>query len=129
MDCKPESAARTFCRITLISLQGFVAGVIGFILAVMFIPFAPLVLTVSRWIYQKNIEANKGIKGTCKRLAMLPLWIIQSFCIGCVMPFDIIRRRMVEIKDIAMIEWTNRWKAAHPKTPDGHPLSIEEPHE
>ena len=125
MDCKPESSARTFFRITLIAVQGMLACIIDVASAIIFIPFAPIVLTIERWQFKKERDENLKQGSVWRQLGMLPLWVIQSFCIGCIIPFSVFRQSIRDIRSMMQVEWHNRWMAATPKTPEGHPISIE----
>ena len=126
MDCKPESAARTFFRIALISIQGALMGLVGFVMAILFIPFASFVLTVERWCHHGKNGGGKGLRGFLKRLAMTPLWILQAVCISLIAPFSLVVDVAWLIRSAASVEWKMRWIAAMPKTPDGHPIPIDE---
>lgn len=125
MDCKQEPAARTFIRITLITIQGVLATVFSTAVSVMLIPFAPFILTYSRFRIQKERDKIEGVGVAWrKRAALIPLWAAQSVPIAIVIPFTVLRNGWNGIVSVAKSEWVNRWRAACPKNPYGKPLAI-----
>ena len=125
MDCKQEPAARTFIRITLITIQGVLATVLSFAVSVILIPFAPFLLTYSRFRIQKERDKIEGLEvAWWKRAALIPLWAAQSIPLALVIPFTVLRNGFDGIVSVAKSEWANRWRAACPKNPYGDPLSV-----
>lgn len=125
MDCKQEPAARTFIRITLITIQGVLATVLSFAVSVALIPLSPFLLTYSRFRIQKERDKIEGNNvAWLKRAALIPVWAAQSIPLSLVIPFTILRNGFDGIVSVAKSEWVNRWRAACPKNPYGDPLSV-----
>ena len=120
MDCKLENAIRTLLRIEAILFQGFVRGVFSSIMLILSIPVAPFCLTYLRF------KQSKVALGRIRRFLMIPLWFIQSFVISLMAPIMNILSMAISMKDVAMVEWVNRWMASTPKKPNGHPLDMDE---
>ena len=93
--------------------------------SVMLIPFAPFILTYSRFRIQKERDKIEGVGVAWrKRAALIPLWAAQSVPIAIVIPFTVLRNGWNGIVSVAKSEWVNRWRAACPKNPYGKPLAI-----
>lgn len=112
MDCKPESAARTLCRISLIAIQGVLHGIVSFLLALLFIPgtFAIVVHT--------EVRARSG----WAVILLFPWFLVEGILGALLSPFVVLWKHWHDIREVVAIEWRARWLAASPKKPDGEPI-------
>jgi hypothetical protein len=118
MDCKHESAVKTCLRIDTLVIQGFLYGVFLSLVAVVLIPFSPLLVAIARW------RAERGRIRRLVRVMLLPLWMAWGLLFGLVNPFRVFYKSMVEVREVARMEWANRWTTGTPKKPNGHPLRV-----
>lgn len=123
MDCKPESAVRTFIRIEVIILQGLLHGILLSLMGVVLIPFVPFIVAFARW------RVTRGSKRWLTRVMCLPMWFLSGLLFGIINPIGILFKSLADMKEIARIEWMNRWMTGQPKRPNGHPLKIRSPEE
>lgn len=123
MDCKTESAVRTFLRIEVIILQGLMYGEFVFFQGIGLIPFMPFMVAVERW------RLTRGSKQWPLRVIYLPIWFLLGILFGVVNPFRLLFKMFAALKEVARVEWTNRWMAGQPKKPNGHPLPVRTPEE
>ena len=123
MDCKTENAVITFIRIEVIILQGLLQGVFLSLMGVVLVPFVPFIVSFARW------RVTRGSKRWLTRVICLPMWFLSGFLFGLVNPIGILFNAFAEVKEIARIEWMNRWMSGQPKKPNGHPLPFRSPEE
>lgn len=121
MDCKTENAVRTFLRIEVIILQGLLQGVFLSLIGVCLIPFVPFIVAFTRW----RVERNRLKWHT--RVMLTPMWMLSGFFFGLANPIGILFKAIADVKEIARVEWENRWRLGQPKKPNGHPLPIRTP--
>ena len=116
MDCKPESAARTLCRISLIAIQGVLHGIVFLLLAMLFIPatFALVVHT--------EVRARSG----WAVILLFPWFLVEGIFGALLSPFVVLWKHWRDLLEVVAIEWRARWLAASPKKPDGEPIPEEE---
>ena len=119
MDCKLEHASRSLVRIEVILLQGLFHALVSSVALIMAIPIVPFCLTYVRMSNEKG-------KGTIEKMIIIPWWFIQSILIAVTAPILNMVDSYVSMKEVARMEWTNRWRASHPKKPNGHPLIRQE---
>lgn len=123
MDCKTESAVRTFIRIEVIILQGLLRGIFLSLIGVVLIPFVPFFVAFARW------RVSRRNKRWLTRVLCLPMWLLSGFLFGLINPIGILFKSLADMKAIARVEWMNRWMTGKPKKPNGHPLQIQSPEE
>lgn len=116
MDCKPESAARTLCRISLIVIQGVLHGVCLFLFGVLLIPVTFFL------VLNAEVMGHRGWL-----VILLFPWFVAEGVIGALFsPFYVLWRQGRDICEVAAVEWRARWLAASPKKPDGEPIPEKE---
>lgn len=115
MDCKFESAAKTFVRIETIILQGVVSGALVSAATVLMIPFVPFALVLVKW------GGDKGFFGS---LAAAPLWFFSGCLSAVIAPIAVLGKTFVDLCEISRMEWETRWMSGEPKKPNGHPLPV-----
>lgn len=118
MDCRLEPAARTFARIELLSVQGFLHGFCRVMLSIVSIPMVPFAVAARIFGFRRN---NMRV---WTRIAMLPVWLLYGAVYAVCSPFGMLAKTAMDICDVAKVEWMNRWTASVPKMPDGHPATI-----
>ena len=118
MDCRLEPAARTFARIELLSVQGFLYGLCRVMLSIVAIPIVPFAVAARIFGFRRN---NMRV---WTRIAMLPVWLLYGAVYAVCSPFGMLVSTVMDIRDVAKVEWRNRWTASVPKMPDGHPARI-----
>ena len=116
MDCKPEPAARTFCRITLLAIEGMIAAVLRLLIGILLIPFNIVTRSIG--------EARQFFGGW--RWMMLPLAVCIGVWRAVINPFVICITTLRDGVEICAEEWRGRWLAAVPKKPDGTPIDKSE---
>lgn len=115
MDCKPEPAARTFCRITLLAIEGVIAAALSLIKGTLLIPFNIVTMSIG--------EARQFFGGW--RWVLLPLAVCVGGWRAVVNPFVMCLNTLRDGVEICAEEWRGRWLAAEPKKPDGTPIGID----
>lgn len=121
MDCKKESAVRTFIRIEVIILQGLLQGTFLSLMGVFLIPIVPFIVAFARW------RVTRGSKRWLTRVICLPMWLLSGLLFGVLNPMGILFKTIADVKEVARIEWMNRWMTGQPKKPNGHPLPVRSP--
>lgn len=121
MDCKTESIVRTFIRIEVIALQGLLQGSFLSLMGIVLIPFVPFIVAFARW------RVTRGSKRWLTRVMCLPMWLLSGLLFGIINPIGILFKAFADIREMAYIEWANRWMTGQPKKPNGHPLPIRSP--
>ena len=121
MDCKTESAVRTFIRIEVVILQGLLHGIFLSLIGVVLIPIVPFIVAFARW------RAIRVSAGWLSGIICLPWWLLSGLLFGIINPIGILFKAVADISEVAHIEWMNRWMAGQPKKPNGHPLPIRSP--
>ena len=116
MDCKPESAARTLCRIALLVIQGALLGICRFVFGVVFIP-GTFCLVLN---YEVRSHAGWSV------IVLFPVFLIIALVCAIAAPFIVGWKHCRDICEVVAIEWRARWLAASPKKPDGEPIPEEE---
>lgn len=116
MDCRPEKAARSLVRIECIILQGILANFVMAVFGMIAIPFVPFAFCMDRWRAARVGWFGKAIR--------VPLWFCAGAVVALLNPVVGFVRGIRSIGEVARVEWSNRWMAAHPKRPDGRPLPI-----
>ena len=123
MDCKTESAIRTFIRIEVIILQGLLHGTFLSLMGIFLIPVVPFVVAFARW------RVTRGGKRWLTRVMCLPMWFLSGLILGLLNPMGILLKAFADIYEVSRTEWKNRWMTGQPKKPNGHPLTIRSPEE
>lgn len=115
MDCKQEPAARTFCRITLLAIEGCMVAVLRLVVGIVLIPLHCITMSV------REVMRLHGWRWLLFPLAVL-IGIVKAF----VFPFRLATLTMRDTIEICKAEWRGRWRYAEPKMPDGTPIDTEE---
>lgn len=114
MDCKQEPAARTFCRITLLAIEGCIVAVVWFVGGVVIIPLHFIL---------RSVHEAMSLHGW--RWLLLPLAVLTGLVKAFVFPFMLATLTMGDTIEICKAEWRGRWRYAEPKMPDGTPIDTE----
>lgn len=114
MDCKQEPAARTFCRITLLAIEGLLMALLRLAVGIMLIPIHCVMMAV---------EESMRLHGW--RWVCVPFSVVKGMAKSIVFPFVDVRHTLGDTIEICKAEWKMRWRYAKPKMPDGTPIEIE----
>ena len=115
MDCKQEPAARTFCRLTLLAIEGCMVAVLRLVVDIVLIPLHCITMSV------REVMRLHGW-----RWLLLPLAVWIGLVKAFVFPFMLATLTMGDTIEICKAEWRGRWRYAEPKMPDGTPIDLTE---
>jgi hypothetical protein len=116
MDCKYESEVRTLLRIEVILIQGLLQGLLFSLITLLAIPFSWLPVA------HRLFRNRRGRMGTAANILCIPLWMLCGVIVAVVMPFGLLFKTFIDLREVAKVEWETRWMTGKPKKPNGKPM-------